>query len=237
MSAATSRASPSRHVVADARGLLDHDVGVGGDPPAVERGLHHPPLAQVEVALARQEPVSEHDLGALEPGPLLERALVGDEHLARQVGAHDDEHMLRADPKMDQVAVARAQIGHHRSRVAVEAGQDSERARGAGAGRKAFRRGQGAILSRAVRHGATVTTRRPGMGSSLPPRRGRAGARDRDHRPRPPGARRRVSAVRDAAQHEVRRVLLPRRGHRPPGVGGRAPRDRHAHLPGRASRR
>ena len=34
----------------------------------------------------------------------------------------------------------------------------------------------------------------------------------------------------DAAQHAVRRVLLPRRRHRPARVGGRAPGDRHAHL-------
>ena len=180
MSAATSRASPSRHASPDPRGLLDHDAGVGGDPPAVERRLQHPPLAQVEVALARQEPVAEHDPRALEPRPLLERALVRHEHLARQVGPHDDEDVLRADPEVDEVAVARAQAGHDRCRVAVQAGQDAQRARGAGAGRKAFRGVQGAVFSRAVRHVATVTTGRPLVGSRLPARRGGAGACDRD---------------------------------------------------------
>ena len=31
--------------VTDPTGLLGHDAGVCGDPPAVERRLHHPPLA------------------------------------------------------------------------------------------------------------------------------------------------------------------------------------------------
>ena len=92
--------------VSDPNGLLGHDAGVGGDPPAVERRLHHPPLPQVEVALARQEPVPEHDPGALESRPLLERALVRDEHLAREVGPHDDEDVLRPDPEVHEVAVA-----------------------------------------------------------------------------------------------------------------------------------
>ena len=114
MSAATSTGLPLAPGATDPHGLLGHDAGVGGHPPAVERGLHHPPLPKVEVALAGQEPVTEHDPGALESGPLLERTLMRHQHLPREVGPHHDEDVLRPDPEVHEVAVARAQVGHDR---------------------------------------------------------------------------------------------------------------------------
>ena len=97
----------------------------------MEGRLQHPPLAQVEVALAREQAVSQHDAGPLEAGPLLERLLMGDQHLADQVGAQHDVHVLRPDAKVHEVAVALVQPGHHCRRVVVEAGHDAERAEGA----------------------------------------------------------------------------------------------------------
>jgi hypothetical protein len=201
--------------------LVQHDPGVRVDHAPVERRLEHPPLAQVEVALARQEAVSEHDLRPLEPGALLERALVGHQHLAGQVGPHDDEDMLRADAEVDEIAVPRPQLGHDRGGIAVKAGQDAERARRTGAWRETVRGDQGAIFSRPASHAATVARSNPGMGSRIPPRGGRAGAGDRLHGLRTPGARRRVPALDDAAQRPLRGLVLSGGRRRPAGVGRR----------------
>ena len=100
----------------------------------MEGRLQHATLAQVEIALAREQAVSQHDAGPFEAGPLLERLLMGDQHLADQVGAQHDVHMLRPDAKVHEVAVALVQPGHHCRRVVVEAGNDAERAEGARAG-------------------------------------------------------------------------------------------------------
>ena len=70
----------SRHVAhlalapdrVDAIRLVDHHGRIGGDAAAVEGRLQHATLAQVEIALAREQAVSQHDAGPFEAGPLLE---------------------------------------------------------------------------------------------------------------------------------------------------------------------
>ena len=54
------------------RRVLDHRARVGGDALLVEGGLREPPLAAVELALARQQPLAEQALRALERAPFLE---------------------------------------------------------------------------------------------------------------------------------------------------------------------
>src|SRR6185295_6956696 len=124
------------HLAAQTLLLLDHDPGVAGDPAAVERRLHHPPLAQVEVALTCEQAVTEHDPRSLESRALLERFLTSDQHLADEVGTQYHVDVLWPDTEVDQIAVVVVQPGHHGCGVVVQAGHDAEGAERAGPGRK-----------------------------------------------------------------------------------------------------
>src|SRR5262249_42209161 len=78
-----------------------------------------------------------------EPRPLLERLLVGDQHLADQVGAGDHVHPLWSQPEVDDVAVALRESRQRPDRVVVQADHDAQGAARAGARREREGRGQG----------------------------------------------------------------------------------------------
>jgi hypothetical protein len=59
--------------------VRDHRRAVGGNPIAVEGGLHQPALPQVHRAFAGQQPFAEHPLGTLQAAALHEALVVGDE--------------------------------------------------------------------------------------------------------------------------------------------------------------
>jgi hypothetical protein len=124
------------HRAAQMLGLLDHDPGVGRDAAAVKSRLQHPTLAQVEFALTRQQTVSEHDPRPFKTRPLLERSLVGDQHMTDQVCAEDHVDVLRADAEVHKIAVQLMQLAHHSRWVVMQAGHDAQGAERTRAGRE-----------------------------------------------------------------------------------------------------
>ena len=105
MSAWTSRTWPSAQRGEHPLGELDHQLGVGGDPLAVERRLRELALAAPEVALAGQQALAQRALRLPQAIVLDELAVLVDQHLLDQVGVVGEEDALRAEPGRDQVAV------------------------------------------------------------------------------------------------------------------------------------
>jgi len=85
----------------------------------VKGGLQHPPLPKVELSLAGQQPIAQHDARALESGPLLERLLMGHQHVAHEVATSHQVDVLGTDPKVDEVAVPLLEIGQRPGRVVM----------------------------------------------------------------------------------------------------------------------
>ena len=113
----TSSVAPSRQRVGATRGVRRHGVGVGGDARAVKGGLRETALPQVELVLAREEPLAEQHLRALEAAALVEEAPVRDEHVADAVGVAHEHHRLSGDAEAGDVAVAASEIGEERERT------------------------------------------------------------------------------------------------------------------------
>ena len=97
-------------------GVRRHGVGVRGDARAVKGGLRQTTLAQMELVLARQEPLAEEHPRALETATLVEVATVRDEHVADPVGMAHEHDRLAGDTESGNVAVGASQIGEERER-------------------------------------------------------------------------------------------------------------------------
>jgi hypothetical protein len=71
----------------------------------MKRRLRQPPLAKMEVVLAREQPFAEEDLGALEAASLVKLAPVRDEDVADERGVADERDGLLADVKDADVSI------------------------------------------------------------------------------------------------------------------------------------
>lgn len=78
------------------RRMRGHRRAIRGCALAVERRLSEATLSEVELAFAREEPVAEQHLRALEASPFVKVAVVGDEDLAYEVGVVEQVERLRA---------------------------------------------------------------------------------------------------------------------------------------------
>ena len=85
--------------------VIDHQRTVGIDALLVKGGLRQPPLAPVERRLARQKPLAQQALRALEPAPLHEARVVRDEHVPDVVGVVEQVEVLRHAAEVSHVAV------------------------------------------------------------------------------------------------------------------------------------
>ena len=101
---------PSVQPLLHAIGNAGHDRCVRGNPFAVKGGLHQPPLAQMRVAFARQQPVAEQTLRALEPSSLEEALLIGDQHVLDELRIVQQEQMLAGHMDVTDVAVGPCQV-------------------------------------------------------------------------------------------------------------------------------
>ena len=101
-------------------GVVDHDVGVRGDPVAVEGRLRQLPLSAPEVPLAGQQAVSQRPLGIPKAVVLDELPVLIDEHLLDQVGMVDEPDRARAEPHRDDVAVLPLPARERRQPIATE---------------------------------------------------------------------------------------------------------------------
>ena len=91
--------------------LGDHLRGVGLDALAVERGLRQPPLTQVELALAREQPVAEQRPRRLQSTALHDVARVGEEDVGDDVGiAHEVDVLAREDVVRHRAVGARDRL-------------------------------------------------------------------------------------------------------------------------------
>ena len=97
----------------------DHRRRVRGDPLVVEHRLDQPPLTQVGLVLAREERLAEQHLRGPDRRALMERAMVGDEHVLDEVGMVQQERGRTRDVDADHVAV-RGQPLEERDRIVPE---------------------------------------------------------------------------------------------------------------------
>jgi hypothetical protein len=72
---------------------------------AVETGLNQPPLATMELAFAREQPLSEEIARLLERAALREVAMLDHEHVVNEIGMVDEEETLATGADFDHVAV------------------------------------------------------------------------------------------------------------------------------------
>src|SRR5262245_23638605 len=86
----------------------------------MERWLSQPSLAQVKLAFAGQKPLAQQTLGALQPFALHKFSVVCDQHVTDVIGIIDQEHRLRAELEIDQVAVPLGQLGQKFDWIAAE---------------------------------------------------------------------------------------------------------------------
>ena len=86
-------------------GVCRHDVTIRGDAGAMKGRLRQAALAEVELVLARQEPIAQQHLRALESASLVEVARVGDEDVADLVGVRREDDGLSPDAEHRDVAV------------------------------------------------------------------------------------------------------------------------------------
>jgi hypothetical protein len=91
-------------------------------------------LAQVIVALARQQPLAEQALRAPHHHRLDEAAVARDEHLAHQLGVADEEDARGPDPQPGDVAVLARHLGEEAERVAAHRAPAAQGAAERGAG-------------------------------------------------------------------------------------------------------
>ena len=66
--------------------------------------LDHAPLAQVDLALAGEQAVAQQHAGTFQGPPFFKVALVGDQHLAHEVGVAHEIHIFLADPQAHHVS-------------------------------------------------------------------------------------------------------------------------------------
>ena len=70
------------------------------EPHAMKGRLNEAPLAGVQRAVARQQPVAEEPPRAAQRSPFDEPMMVGDQHLLDVVGMIQQKHMERAEPEV-----------------------------------------------------------------------------------------------------------------------------------------
>src|SRR5262249_21009579 len=98
----------------------DHRRGVIGDALSMKRGLSQSPLAQMKFSLAGQKPFAEQSLGALQSFALHKISVVCDQYVSDVIWIIHQEHRLRAEFEIDQIAVLLSQIGQKFNRIATE---------------------------------------------------------------------------------------------------------------------
>ena len=107
--------------------LLDaerrHDAGIFVQPHAMKGGLNEPPLAGVQRAVARQQPVAEQPPRAAQRSPFDEPMMVRHQHLLDVVGMIQQKHVERAEPEVRDVAVLGA---HSRAETPTDRGGSRE---------------------------------------------------------------------------------------------------------------
>ncbi len=88
-----------------------HLLRKSGDPLAMESRLHHPALAQMVRALAREQTCAQHALHPLKAASLVKIFVIRHEDFADQIGIVQQVHPLEADAEIDAIAVFACQAG------------------------------------------------------------------------------------------------------------------------------
>ena len=89
--------------------------------------LNEAPLAGVQRAVARQQPVAEEPPRAAQRSPFDEPMLVRDQHLLDVVGMIQKKDVERAEPEVRDVAVLGADARQKRQRIAPDLGKAAEK--------------------------------------------------------------------------------------------------------------
>jgi hypothetical protein len=119
--------------------VADHDVGVFGDALAEKRRLRQPPLPQPEVALAREQPVTQHDRIDPHGEMLAEVLIIGDEHLLDVLRMAHDGDLARPQANLEDVAVLAGAAREVAEPVVAELGQVAAKEARSGTGGYQFR--------------------------------------------------------------------------------------------------
>ena len=126
------------------RGGRREHLRVAGHPAAVEERLHQPTLPKVQLALAREQPLTEHALRHLQRLTLHERSLLADQHLPDQIRMVQEDLALGSETEARDVAVLPGDTEERPGRVPPErererAGNAWPRARWEGVGQPPHR--------------------------------------------------------------------------------------------------
>ncbi len=101
-----------------ARGVLHHRRRIAGDAFAMERGLHHAALAEMEFAFTREEAVAEEDLGAFEDVAFDELFLVRHEHIAHGIWMREQHQRMTSHSNADGITVLSGEVNEEIQRIA-----------------------------------------------------------------------------------------------------------------------
>ena len=99
-------------------------------PRAMKGRLNKAPLAGMQRAVARQQPVAEEAPRAAQRSPFHEPLMAGDQHLLDVVGMIQKKDVKRAKPEVRDVAVLGADARQKRQRIAADLGQASQKQAG-----------------------------------------------------------------------------------------------------------
>ena len=104
-----------------------HDARIVVEPHAMKGRLNKAPLAGMQRAVARQQPVAEEAPRAAQRSPFDEPMMVRHQHVLDVVGMIQKKDMERAKPDVDDVAVLGADPRQKRQRIAPDVGKASEK--------------------------------------------------------------------------------------------------------------
>ena len=121
--------------VGGARGVIRHDFGVAAHALAVKRGLHQPPLAQVVVALAGQQPLAQQPLGDLQRAAFAEHAMIGHQQVADHVRVVEQVHVRVVERYVRHIAEG-GHLLQEADAVVAKADEELQRIASLGAGWK-----------------------------------------------------------------------------------------------------
>src|SRR5579863_3968843 len=100
-------------------GVLDDHLSVCRDSSTMESGLSDPSLTAVEIPLARQEALPQKPLCPLKHLPLREVSVIDRQYRLDVVRMTQQDHALRAQLKVSDIAMSAREADHKADRVAA----------------------------------------------------------------------------------------------------------------------